>query len=339
MEAAVFGGPGTLLVQQRPVPAVQAGDDVIVAVEACGVCGSDLQMLAVPPAHPCEVGIVLGHEISGRVAAHGPDVTAPSGLVVVDPDIKCGTCASCRRGRPSICERMVALGVNADGGFAAYCRVPARNVYSIDDHVPPTLAALVEPLAAVLNGVERARPRLGECAAIFGAGAIGGMFLKALQASGIERIWMVDPVASRRERAERLGASGATSSLEELIDGIRSGLAPAPDLVVDAVGTCLGDAIRVVADGGRVLLFGINEAAELPIRQFEITSRELSIIGALTSRFTFPAAIAMIESGTFTLDDIRPHEIRVDQLDEALDLLRLGTVFKAMVRPGLDRDR
>ena len=164
------------------------------------------------------------------------------------------------------------------------CSGPQR--YSIDDHVPPTLAALVEPLAAVLNGVERARPRLGECAAIFGAGAIGGMFLKALQASGIDRIWMVDPVASRREPAERLGASGATSSLEELIDAIRSGLAPAPDLVVDAVGTCLGDAIRVVADGGRVLLFGINEAAELPIRQFEITSRELSIIGALTSRFT-----------------------------------------------------
>jgi L-iditol 2-dehydrogenase len=165
------------------------------------------------------------------------------------------------------------------------------------------------------------------------------MFLKALQSSGIERIWVVDPLDRRRERAAQLHAAGVASSRQELIDAIRSRRAPAPDLVVDAVGACLADAIEVVADGGRILLFGINEAAEQPVRQFEITRRELSIIGALTSRFTFPAAIAMIESGTFALEDIRPHEIRVDQLDEALDLLRRGTVLKAMVRPGLGEGR
>jgi threonine dehydrogenase-like Zn-dependent dehydrogenase len=329
MSAAVLAGPGQLLLEPRPVPTVQAADDVIVRVEACGICGSDLQMLSVPPGHPARTGVILGHEMSGHVEDHGSAADPPAGLVVIDPDIKCGACEACRRGRPSLCRRMVALGVDADGGFATYCRVPARNVYRIGEHVSPAVAALVEPLAAVQNGMERLRPVLGETAVIFGAGPVGCLFLLCLRASGVSTIWVVDPSPVRREEALRLGATGAAAPGDSAGWDARI----SPDVVVDAVGRCLQDALQVVADGGRILLFGINAQARADVRQFDVTSREITIVGALTSRFTFPTAIAMVETMTGDLERLRPFEVELSEIGAAVERLRRGEVLKAVVRP------
>jgi threonine dehydrogenase-like Zn-dependent dehydrogenase len=315
------------------VPAVEAPDDVIVRVEACGICGSDLQMLSIPPVHPARPGVILGHEMSGHVVAHGSAVEPPAGLVVIDPDIKCGECEACRRGRPSLCRRMMALGVDADGGFAAYCRVPARNVYHIKDHVSPATAALVEPLAAVQNGMRRLQPELGETAAIFGAGPIGCLFLLSLRASGLTTVWAVDPVPARRQEALRLGASGTVADVAELGDAVDSGALAPPDLVIDAVGRCLRDAVTIVGDGGRILLFGINDRARAEVRQFDITSREITIVGALTSRYTFPTAVAMAETMTSELERLRPIDVGLPGMHDALERLRRGEVLKAIVRP------
>jgi threonine dehydrogenase-like Zn-dependent dehydrogenase len=333
MAAAVLGEPGQLLLKHRPVPAVEAPDDVIVRVEACGICGSDLQMLSNPPAHPARTGVILGHEMSGYVVAHGSAVEPPAGLVVIDPDIKCGECEACRRGRPSTCRRMVALGVDADGGFAAYCRVPARNVYQIKGHVSPSTAALVEPLAAVQNGIRRLHPELGETAVLFGAGPIGCLFLLSLRASGVTTVWAIDPVPARRQEALRLGASGAAADVTELDDAVDSGALAPPDLVIDAVGRCLRDAITVVGDGGRILLFGINDRARAEVRQFDITSREITVVGALTSRYTFPTAVAMAETMTSELERLRPIDVGLPGMHDALELLRRGEALKAIVRP------
>ena len=200
MQAAIFAGPGKLEIEARAVPRISAPDDVLIRIDACGFCGSDLQILAVPPAHPAKVGVILGHEISGRVVGHGSAVTFGDGQVVVDPDIKCGTCKSCRRGRPGICLAMVSMGVDADGGFAGYCVVPARNVFTISDAVSPAVAAMAEPLSNVLNGVSRIEPQIGESAVIFGAGPIGAMFLLCLRQTGVNPIWMIEPSAARRRR-------------------------------------------------------------------------------------------------------------------------------------------
>jgi len=103
MKAAVFKGPGELAIESRPVPQITAADDVIVTVEACGICGSDLQILATPPGHPARPGVVLGHEICGTVVAGGESAGLDAGTrVVIDPDLKCGHCAACESGRPSL---------------------------------------------------------------------------------------------------------------------------------------------------------------------------------------------------------------------------------------------
>jgi threonine dehydrogenase-like Zn-dependent dehydrogenase len=132
---------------------------VLVEVEACGICGSDVQIVNVPPGIPSSPPVVLGHEFVGsrpcaRRRCHGFEIGS---RVVVDPDPKCGACTSCRAGRPANCSNIVALGVHRDGALAEYVTTPANTVYAISETVPAELAALVEPLACVVNGTNGQR--------------------------------------------------------------------------------------------------------------------------------------------------------------------------------------
>ena len=186
MLAAVFAGEGRLVMEDRPTPVITAPDDVLVEVEACGICGSDLQMLNVPPGHPATPGTILGHEMVGRIAAVGEAVTsvAVGTRVIIDPDPKCGSCDPCRAGRPASCLNVVALGVYRDGALASHVLAPAATAHPISDAVPTAIAALAEPLSCVVNGTRKAAARPGQSVLIFGAGAIGCLFLAVFRASG-----------------------------------------------------------------------------------------------------------------------------------------------------------
>ena len=185
MRAAVYEGEGRLVVRDVPDP-VPAADEVLIEVEACGVCGSDVQIINMPPGHPSTPPVIIGHEFVGWIRGTGSAVrdVAIGTRVVVDPDPKCGACDACRAGRPANCTNIVALGVYRDGALARYVTAPANSVYPISDAVPAEIAALVEPLACVINGTNRASIRPGESAIVFGAGAIGCLFIAVLRASG-----------------------------------------------------------------------------------------------------------------------------------------------------------
>ena len=137
MSAAVFAGVGRLEVLERPVPRVEGAGDVVLDVEACGICGSDLQILSVPPGHPATLGVVLGHEFAGVVSEVGDSVTSlgPGDRVVVEPNISCGQCAWCRRGLRNQCERFTTIGIFRDGGLAPQVRVPAAQCHLECDHL------------------------------------------------------------------------------------------------------------------------------------------------------------------------------------------------------------
>ena len=138
MRAAVFSGPGRLEILERPVPHVDSPSDVVLDVEACGICGSDLQILNDPPRHPAKVGVVLGHEFVGVIADAGSDATDlhVGDRVVVAPNVSCGACSACRRGRRNHCERFTTLGIFADGGLAPKVRVPASQCHPISADLP-----------------------------------------------------------------------------------------------------------------------------------------------------------------------------------------------------------
>src|SRR3989304_9260775 len=157
MRAAVFQGNGRLAIEDRPEPVITAPDDVIIAVEACGICGTDVQILNVPPGHPATPGTIMGHEFIGHVTAVGSAVgdVRVGQRVTVDPDPKCGACTSCRAGRPANCLNLSALGIFRDGALASHVKAPAGAVYAPDEGAA---AGLGGPLEAPARGGNRTEP-------------------------------------------------------------------------------------------------------------------------------------------------------------------------------------
>jgi threonine dehydrogenase-like Zn-dependent dehydrogenase len=336
MRAAVFAGSGRLVIEERPEPAVTVPEDVIILVEACGICGTDVQILNEPPGHPATPGTILGHEFVGRVIAAGAGAALADvrigQRVVVDPDPKCGVCTSCRAGRPANCQNIAALGIFRDGGLAAQVKVPGGAVYPIAETVSASLAALVEPLACVVNGTNRAAVRPGESVVIFGAGAIGCLFTAVVKAAGATPVIVVEPTAGRRDVARAVGADHALTPEE--FGARRAELLPGgADVVIDAVGSLLPAAIDAAAMGGRVVLFGMNSNARAPIAQVLITEKGLTVMGSYISNFTFPAAIGLVESGQLSLAPIVSDVMPLERTIEGIERLRSGSATKIVVTP------
>lgn len=333
MRAAVYEGEGRLVVRDLEEPR-PADDEVLIEVEACGICGSDVQIINVPPGHPSTPPVVIGHEFVGRVREVGAAVrdVAIGTRVVVDPDPKCGACDSCRAGRPANCTSIRALGVHRHGALAELVTAPANCIYPIADDVAPEMAALVEPLACVVNGTNRAAIRPGETAVVFGAGAIGCLFIAVLRASGAGRIVAVEPSRDRAPIAEAVGADIALTPDEwaarrdELLPG-------GADVVVDAVGSVLPQAIDAAAMGARVIVFGMNGNARPAVHQIEIVEKGLTILGSYISNFTFPAAIRLVESGRLNLAPMITATIPLDATLEGIARLRAGDAVKVVIKP------
>jgi threonine dehydrogenase-like Zn-dependent dehydrogenase len=309
MKAAVFAGVGRLAIEDRPEPVVADDADVLVAVEACGICGTDLKILADPPGHPATEGVILGHEFAGRVV----EGSLRGRRVVVAPNISCGRCEWCRRGMRNQCERFSTLGVFEDGGLARLARVPVSACHPIADDVPAAIAALAEPLSTVVHGVRQLRPFAGESALVIGAGPIGLMFVALLRRSGC-RVGVVEPSPERVALAAQLGAEDVASA----------------DIVVDAVGSQLPVALDRVVRGGRILLFGVDMRARAEIAQERITRDELTIIGSFVGQDVFPAAVALLEDG-LELEPLVTHRIELDDLPTAVEELRAGRAVKVEV--------
>lgn len=333
--AAVFEGDGHLSIEERRVPTATRPDDVLIQVEACGICGTDVHILEVPPGHPATPGVILGHEFVGLVRETGPEVAGlPEGTrVVVAPNLSCGSCRWCRRGLANHCENFTTLGIFRDGGLAEYAVAPARACHPISSALPREVAALAEPVSCVINGVEQARLFPGEMAAIFGAGPIGLIFLSLFRAAGAGRTVVIEPSDVRRDIAKRLGADvcvdpgsvDVATAIAEESDGI------GVDVAVDAVGTQVGAAVQSVRRAGRVLLFGMNANSSAPIRQFDITRSELTVLGTYVGTNTFPSAIRILEERVVDLSPLVSDRFPLAELSDAVEATRSGRAVKAIV--------
>ena len=195
MRAALFHGPGKpLTVEEVETPKVSPGE-ALVKVAACGVCATDLHYLHGTPTFK-KPPLILGHEVSGCIETVAPDVTGyrPGEPVLVPAVLSCGECLNCRRGRDNLCERMVMPGNHADGGFAEFIKVPARNLVRLPEGLPLQESAVISdavstPFHAVRN---RGRGQGGDRVAIFGCGG-GGLNTGEMRADPGGR---VPPLAS-----------------------------------------------------------------------------------------------------------------------------------------------
>jgi 2-desacetyl-2-hydroxyethyl bacteriochlorophyllide A dehydrogenase len=334
MTAAVLADIGTLAVVERPVPAVREPTDVLLDVEACGICGTDLHILSKPPGQPATIGTVLGHEFVGVVREVGAGVTSrrPGDRVAVAPNVTCGQCVWCRRGLRNHCENWTTHGIFVDGGLAPHVVVPAPSCYPISPSLPAHIAALAEPLSTVVNGVRLAEVFPGETAAVIGAGAVGLMFTALFELGGASVV-VLEPAERRAALALEMGADRVidpggedpAAVTRELTGGLGA------DLVIDAVGSQLATALDLVRKAGRIVLFGMNDQARTELAQVRITRDELRLLGAFVGQDVFPDAIRLLEQGRLELEPLVTHRISLAELPGAIEDLRAGRAVKAQV--------
>jgi threonine dehydrogenase-like Zn-dependent dehydrogenase len=332
MPAAVLADVGRLEVVERAVPQVEGDDDVVLDVEACGICGTDLHILSVPPGHPARIGVILGHEFAGVVSDAGDAVwdLEAGQRVAVAPNVWCGLCAACRRGARNQCERFTTHGVFVDGGLAPHVRVPASACHSISPALAPHIAALAEPLSTVVHGARQAQAFPGDVAVVLGAGPVGLMFVALLTLAGATVV-TVEPAEERAELARRVGAVAVVppGAAKEALEGAGAGIGG--DVVVDAVGTQLPAALELVRPGGRIVLFGVDARARAEVAQEAITRHELTIVGSFVGQDVFPTAVRLLEQGRLDLEPLVTHRIGLEQLPGAVEELRAGRAVKVEV--------
>jgi threonine dehydrogenase-like Zn-dependent dehydrogenase len=336
MRAAVFAGHGKVEVVDRPRPAVQSPDDVVIRVQASGLCGSDLRAFATPPEMIYDEGVTVGHEFAGVVADAGQDVRlAPGSRVVVHPNIWCQRCYYCRSGRTNLCDQFVHIGSMRDGGAAEFCVVPERMVYPLPDDLPVERAALAEPLSCVLNGTGQAAVAPGESALIIGGGPIGLLYLLLFKAAGAFPVIVSEIAAGRAQWALDLGADfivdPRTADVPDAVRDITEGRGA--DVAVDAVGSMLPSAIMSVAKAGRVFTFGLNDRATVGVQQAVLAYREISVHGVYIAKGTFPLALRMLTDNRLGFDRLLTRNYPLEGIGEAIADLRSGAVAKGLLIP------
>jgi threonine dehydrogenase-like Zn-dependent dehydrogenase len=336
MQAVVFHGDGKWGIEPVAQPRISADDDVLLRVDRAGICGTDLHILSVPQGHPATPGSILGHEYVATVADAGDVVThlQRGDRVVIDPNITCGLCQYCRLGMTNVCERMTTLGIFRHGGLAEFNVAPAKSLHRIRNDVPIERAALAEPLACVWHAFEKSRLVPGENVAILGAGPIGLLFLLLFKSAGAGKVLLVEPADFRRRQAEALGADGAIDpKSQNAAAWIKATTEIGADIVVDAVGSLLPEALESVRFGGRVVLFGMNLHAERTVNQYYPTRYEVTIIGSFIQRTAFPKVVRALESAIVPVEKLITHRIGLADLRDGLEALRNGTAIKVLVQP------
>jgi len=322
-------------------PKALAKDEVLVKVAACGICGTDVHIYhgeegsaAVTPP------VVLGHEFSGIVEAVGGGVTSlkAGDHVSVDPNIYCGQCCYCRKGKKQLCENLQAIGVNRDGGFAEYCICPESQCFKLDVRVPLEYGAMAEPLSCCLHGIDRAGIRQGDTVSVIGGGAIGLIMVQLAKLAGASKVILSEPVDARRSIGLQVGADFAVNPAgEDLCAKIREFTdSDGVDVVIECVGNIVAtkQAFEMAKPGASILLFSVPKPdAVYNLSLMDVFKKELNIYGSFINPDTFQRAVDMINSSRIQFGPIITHKYPVEQLEDAILMQMSSASIKVLVAP------
>lgn len=339
MRAAVFEGEGKLTLKDVPKPVIERPDQMIGRIEVCSICGTDVHMTNVPPGYPATPGTILGHELVATVVETGTAVQGfkPGDRFVVNPNEYCGTCAYCKKNLPNECLDIQAMGIDVDGGFTEFVRVAEKMAFKIPADMPARIAAFAEPLACVVYASRKINVNPGESVVVIGAGPIGMLFIQMMKAAGAYPIISFEPNALRRDYALKCGADYAIDPVNT--DGTafvleKTGLGA--DYAIDVVGSQMMAAINSIRKGGSVLLFGNNAKAHPEVVQSQITYKEARVLGTWLANASFDHAVKLLASGTLDLEFMVTHTLPLEEVHEAIDLMRRGEGVEVLVDPQMN---
>ncbi len=329
MRAVVIEEPGRVGVTELPDP-VPAADEVVVAVHAAGICGTDVHILD-GEFSLASYPVVPGHEFAGEVVAAGRDVTGLSvgDRVTADPNIYCGRCRPCRQGHGNLCQDFRALGINLPGACAELVAVPAYLAQVLPRGLDMAIGALVEPLSCAVHGYDVIAPRLADRFLVYGAGTMGLLLVALAPRVGAVSVDVVEPRAARRELALHLGATRVVGSGQDLGDARY-------EVVIDATGSieAIEDALSRVARGGTFHQFGVAPAAATAaFSPYRLYSDEARYHGSIAVLHSFERACELAANLDLGLGHLVSDVLPLASYTEAVERVRRGTGVKVQVAP------
>lgn len=311
MKAMVLTKVGKLEYQEINVGELEP-EEVIIDVKVCGVCGTDLHIFhGDKGAFENSFPLVMGHEFSGVVSKIGPKVTTlkVGDRVSVDPNMYCGSCKNCLKGQVHYCQNMIGYGTTLYGAFAEQCRVNQKAAYKIPDNLSFEHAAMVEPVACCLHGIDRCNIHQGDTVAVIGAGSIGQIMLQLALGAGAARVVVIEPVEEKRMKAIEQGAFLVIDPFQEDVQKVveEAGI-NSIDVVIECVGRSdtMEMAVDIASNMATVMLFGLTPPeTTIKLKPLEqIFKKEIVITGSFINPLVSQRVIDLLAAKRIDLDAI-----------------------------------
>lgn len=344
MKVAVMNGVGKMGFVEREIPQT-ADNEVLVKLEYVGICGSDMHYYETGRIgdYVVEPPFVLGHEPGGVVVEVGKNVThlKVGDRVALEPGKTCGHCEYCREGKYNLCPDVVFFATPpVDGVFQEYVAHEAALCFKLPENVDTLEGALIEPLAVGFHAANQGGAHAGQTAVVFGAGCIGLVSMMALKAEGVSRVYVVDIMQKRLDKAMELGATGVINSMntdvQEEIGRLTEG--KGVDLVIETAGmeVTTRQAIHVTKKGATIVLVGYSKTGEMTLPLSLALDKELTFKTVFRYRHIYPMAIEAVASGKVNLKGIVSNIFNFDDIQAAMDksVSDKANIVKSVVKIG-----
>jgi L-iditol 2-dehydrogenase len=324
--AALLVGIEKIEFAEVKVPEIRE-DEVLVKMEAIGVCGSDVHYYSDGGIGDffVEFPFVLGHECAGTVIETGSAVThlQVGDRVALEPGVPCGSCEFCLSGKYNLCPDVKFFATPPyDGCLMNYVAHPARFAFKLPDSVSSVQGALVEPLAIGINAALTGGVKLGDTVVVFGAGCIGLVSLLASIAYGATKVIVVDVIEKRLEVAKGLGAVTLNARQCDVVEEIKKLTeGKGAQVVIDCAGTntTICQSVRIAKAGGTVVWVGLASDSVNGLPLGPISTKELTIKSIFRYKNLYPTTIAAIADGKIDINGIISDIYKFDQTPEAFE--------------------
>jgi (R,R)-butanediol dehydrogenase / meso-butanediol dehydrogenase / diacetyl reductase len=334
MQALTYVGPGKVEVADLE-PVVPSANEVQVEVAFTGICGTDLHIFHGSMDARVTTPAVIGHEMSGRIAALGSAVEgwAVGDPVTVVPLNWCGECPACVAGHTHLCHRLKFIGIDAPGSLQRLWTVPARTLVRLPADLSLEHAALIEPTAVAVHDVRRAELSPGENTLVVGGGPVGLLIAVVARHAGAE-VLIAEPNAYRRELAESLGlrvVDPAAVDITATVTEWTGGAGAAVVFEVSGAAAGVTTAVDALAVRGRLVMVAIHGTPR-EVNLYRFFWRELSLIGArLYHRADFARAVELVAGGTIPTTTLISAVQPLSSGAKAFELLEAGAVMKVLI--------
>lgn len=326
MKALIYRGNKKLRIEERPIPQ-PAGDEALIKIKACGICGSDIHGYLGITGRRLP-GVAMGHECSGEVVSVGRDVKDHffGERVIIQPISSCGHCDFCEEGNNNLCSHRKLLGVmEVQGAMAEYVCVPARQLIKMKDDCSFETGALTEPFAVAFSAVEKVKDIEGKTVIIIGAGMIGLCILEMVKTKNPAKIIVSEPSLTRRERAGKRGADvlidpSSGNFAEKISEATGAGMC---DIAFEAVGreVTANQSIKALRKNGTAVWVGVSEH-EIKTDMHEIVTCQRTIIGSMNyTHEEFKKTAELIGEGKLRTDGLISGTVTLEHAGEYFEIL------------------